>query len=139
MNSHAGPRSHKLRGLLRKSLPIAGLSHLASISGSLNNRNLKLAMRKKNHENLYYKKEDKTQELTRRAESAPFVSTNLASCPFRFPLFLEGDLELEHNEATREGALRDDGAVPSPGILKQKSLLNAGWQEMQMGGIFRAY
>lgn len=138
MNSHAGPRSHKLRGLLRKSLPIAGLSHLASISGSLNNRNLKLAMRKKSHENLYYKKEDKTQELTCRVETALFVSINLASCPFRFPLFLEGDLELEHNEEPREGAL-SDGAVPSPGILKQKSLLNTGWQEMQMGGIFRAY
>lgn len=88
MNSHAGPRSHKLRGLLRKSLPMAGLSHLASISGSLNNRNLKLATRggKKTIMKLflYYKKEDKKiQELTRRAEGAPFVSVDLASCTCR--------------------------------------------------------
>lgn len=129
MNSHAGPRSHKLRGLLRKSLPIAGLSHLASISGSLNNRNLNQAMRGGKTTMkpfLYYKKEDKNQELTCRAENAPFVSLNLASCTFRFPLFLEGSVELEQKE--RELGKEPPAAVPAaaPGILRLKSLWLAG-------------
>lgn len=77
---------------------------------------------KNNHETLFFiiKRKTKTQELTCRAEGAPFVSVNLASCTCRKISSLPGrwlGVGAEREESG-EGASAIASPVAAPGILK---------------------